>query len=82
MLHSSPSLLATKLRSAFDATVFISGKSQVPMLQLLCNTFGKADNFNANTSVITEFYLYACLKDSIMVRCGKEDKMLYRCSVK
>ena len=46
------------------------------MLQLLCNTSGKADNLNANTSVITGFYLYACLKDSIMVRCGYEDRAI------
>jgi len=47
-----------------------SGKSRVPMLQLLCNTSGKADSLNAYTIVITGFYLYACLKDSIMGRCG------------
>ena len=31
---------------------------------------GKADSLNANMSVITELFLCACLKDSIMVRCG------------
>jgi len=46
---------------------YISGKLKVPMLQLLCNTSGKADSVNANTNVTTGFYLYACLKDSIMV---------------
>jgi len=55
--------------------IYVSPKSvklQVPMLQLLCNTFGKADSLNANTNVttVTGFYLYACLKDLIMVRCG------------
>jgi len=39
----------------------------VPMLQLLCNTF-KADSFDANTSVATVSFIYAYLKDLIMVR--------------
>ena len=49
---------------------YISGKSRVPMLQLICNTSVKvkADNLNANTSGITRFVIYACLKDLIMVR--------------
>ena len=38
------------------------------MLQLICNTFVKVDSVNANTSGITGFVIYACLKDSIMVR--------------
>ena len=47
---------------------YISGKSRVPMLQLICNTSIKADSLNANTSGITGFVIYACLKDAIMVR--------------
>ena len=43
--------------------VYISGKSRVLVLQLLCNTSSKADSLNANTNVTTVFYLYACLKD-------------------
>ena len=35
---------------------------------LICNTSVKADNLNANTSGITGFIIYACLKDSMMVR--------------
>ena len=42
-------------------------QAQGPMLQLLCNTSGKADSLNANISVITGFFSYACLKDSIIV---------------
>ena len=49
---------------------YISGKSRVPMLQVLCNTSGEADNLNANTRVISEFFIYACLNNSIMVKCG------------
>ena len=60
-------MCAQSLRAA---GIYISGKSQVPMLQLLCNTSSKADNLNVNTSVITRFFLYACLKGSIMARCG------------
>ena len=40
--------------------------SQVPMLQLLCNTSVEANSLNANTSVSTGF-LYACLKGPVMV---------------
>ena len=43
-------------------------KSQVPMLQLICNTSVKADSLNADTSGIIGFVIYTCLKDSIMVR--------------
>ena len=43
---------------------YISGKSRVPLLQLLCNTFVKADSLNANMSGITGFVIYAYLKDS------------------
>ena len=50
--------------------VFISDKSQVPVLQLLCNTSGKADSFHANMNEITRFFLYVHLKDLIMVKCG------------
>ena len=32
------------------------------------NTFVQADSLDANMSVTTGFILYACLKDSIMVR--------------
>ena len=49
---------------------YISGKSRVPMLQVLCNTSGEADSLNANTRVISEFFIYACLNNSIMVKCG------------
>ena len=38
------------------------------MLQLICNASIKADSFNTNTSGITGFVIYSCLKDSIMVR--------------
>jgi len=41
--------------------------SQVPMLQLLCNT-SKADILDANTTVTTGSLIYAWLKDLIMVR--------------
>jgi len=46
---------------------YISGKSQVPMLQLLCNTSFKANSLNANTSMSTGFFICACLKGPIMV---------------
>jgi len=46
---------------------YISGKSQVPMLKLLCNT-SKDDSLDVNTSVVTVPFIYACLEDSIMVR--------------
>jgi len=36
------------------------------MLQLLFNTFSKADCLDANKDTATGFYLYACLKDLIM----------------
>ena len=49
---------------------YISGKSRVPMLQVLCNTSGEADSLNANTKVTSEFFIYACLNNSIMVKCG------------
>ena len=42
------------------------GTCHVIALQLLCNTSGKADSLNANTSLIAGFYSYACLKDLIM----------------
>jgi len=45
---------------------YISGKLLVPMLQLLCNT-SKANSLNANTSMSTGFFIYACLKGPIMV---------------
>ena len=45
-------------------------KSRVPVLQVLCNTSGEADSLNANTRVISEFFIYACLNNSIMVKCG------------
>ena len=47
---------------------YISGKSRVPMLQLICNTSIMAYSLNFNMSGITGFAIYACLKDSIMVR--------------
>ena len=47
---------------------YISDKSRVLMLQLICNTSIQADSLDANTSVTTGFILYACLKDSIIVR--------------
>ena len=36
----------------------------------ICNNSSKANSLNANTSVVTGLFLYAFLKDSIMVRCG------------
>ena len=45
---------------------YISGKSQVPMLQLLCNTY-KANSLNTNMSTSTWFFIHACLKGQIMV---------------
>ena len=47
------------------ARVYISGRPQVPMLQLLCNT-SKANSLNANTSMTTGFFIYARLKEPIM----------------
>ena len=41
-------------------------KSQMPMLQLLCNT-SKANDFNTNTSTSTGFFIYAFLRGPIMV---------------
>jgi len=46
---------------------YISGKSWVPLLQILCNT-SKADSLVANMSVIAVSFIYPCLEDSIMVR--------------
>ena len=57
-------------RSPRALGIYISGKSRVPMLQLLCNASSKADSLNANTSLTAGLYLYACLKDSIMAGCG------------
>ena len=42
--------------------------SQVSMLQLLCNTSDK---------VVTGFFLYARLKDLIMVRYGEEKSFVH-----
>ena len=56
--------------TALGLWAYISGKSQVPMLQLLCNTSSKADSLDANMSLTAELYLYACLKDLIMAECG------------
>ena len=50
--------------------VYKSDKSQVPILQLLCNTSSKADSINANRSVIT--YMHAWKIQLHMVRCGQE----------
>ena len=39
---------------------YISGKSQVPMLQLICNTFVQVDSLDVNTSVTNgSFYMHA-----------------------
>ena len=46
---------------------YVSAKSQVLMLQLLCNTSAKADSLNANTNVTARLCLNACLNDSIMI---------------
>ena len=36
----------------------VTGKSRVPMLQLLCNTSRKVNSCNANTRITARFYLY------------------------
>jgi len=56
----------TCMPKAQGLQAYISGKSQVPMLQLLCNT-SKAGSLDADTSVVTVSFIYACLEDSIMV---------------
>jgi len=53
--------------AALGLWAYISGKSLVPMLQLLCNTF-KADSLDANTSVVNASFTYASLEDLIMAR--------------
>ena len=46
----------------------------MPMLQVLRNTSGEVDSLNANARVISEFFIYACLNNSIMVKCGWEKR--------
>ena len=46
---------------------YISGKLQVPMLQLLCYTSVEVNGLNANMGVSTGFLIYAYLKSQIMV---------------
>ena len=55
---------------------YISGKSRVPMLQVLCNPSGEADSLNGNARVISEFFIYVCLNNSIMVKCGLEERTI------
>ena len=61
------------LPDIYAQRAYKSGKSQVPMLQLICNTSGGADSLIAYVNVITQSFLCTCLKDLIIVRCGKED---------
>jgi len=62
------------LPKARGLRVYISGKSRVPTLQLSCNCSIRL--IVLMPSVIIGFFLYACLKDSIMVRCGQEERAL------
>ena len=50
-----PEMYAQRPRAGLQA--YISGKSRVPMLQLICITSIKTDGLNANTSGITGFVI-------------------------
>ena len=41
---------------------YISGKSQVPVLQLFCNTSGKVDSLHTSTSA-TKRILFICMPE-------------------
>jgi len=66
-MRDFPDIYAQSLR-AVGIHIMQANHMQVPMLQLLlCNTF-KADSLDANTSVVTVSFIYACLEDLIMFR--------------
>ena len=42
---------------------YISGKPRVPMLQLLCYIYNKADSLNANANVPNHWILFICMPE-------------------
>ena len=61
------------LPDIYAQRAYKSGKSRVPVLQLIFNTSSRTDSLIAYVNAITQSFLCTCLKDLIMVRCGLED---------